>query len=60
MRAVLGAVLTPEVVESRLFAQWDALNWKGKLQWAAKRALLTLGVHGDNEKLFFVARRPPA
>ena len=42
------------------FVNWPQLNWKGKLVALVKKTLLMLGVHGANEKIYFVARKSAA
>ncbi|MEO3432597.1 class I SAM-dependent methyltransferase [Inquilinus sp. CAU 1745] len=39
------------------FSDRRRLNWKGKVLWLIKRALLSLSVHGRDETFLFEARR---
>lgn len=58
MRRALAPTLTVDSVSVRPFVDWAALNWKGRTVAAVKSALSVCGVHGVNENLVFVARRP--
>lgn len=56
LRALLEPGFEVRTVEHRIFPDWGALNWKGRLASAAKVLLLGCGVHGSGERLLFEAQ----
>ncbi len=44
-------------IETRLFVSWKTLNWKGKFAAFFKLIFSKLGIHGQNENLYFEARK---
>ena len=42
----------------KYFVDWKSLNFKGKLTAAVKLLLVALGIHGSNESLVFLGRKP--
>ncbi|MBD1945820.1 methyltransferase domain-containing protein [Coleofasciculus sp. FACHB-712] len=46
-----------EKIKVIYFVLWPELNWKGFLISFLKKGLSVLGVHGQNENLFFVLRK---
>jgi len=57
MRATLADYFDAPSVTRRWFVAWGLLNWKGRLQAAARRALALIGVWGSGHNLVFSARR---
>ena len=60
MRALLSRNFEVEEVFERPFFTWSAANWKGKIEAVVRLLLYRLGVHGSNENIVFVARKPCA
>lgn len=60
IRNLLSADFESVTTRERPFVTWATLNWKGKLQAAARLLLRAFGVHGRQETLVFIARRPCA
>jgi SAM-dependent methyltransferase len=44
-------------VTREYFGDWESLNWKGRLSWAAKKGAVALGVKGSGESFFFSAEK---
>ncbi len=44
-------------VSRHFFAEVRTLNWKGRVSWGIKKTLVGLGVKGDGESFFFLARK---
>jgi len=58
LRKALGAHFTDVRAWERPFVTFGALNWKGKMQGLLRMLLYRCGVHGEQENIVFVARRP--
>ncbi len=46
-----------ETIKVIYFVPWSELNWKGTLSAAIKKTLSILGIHGNAENIFFIARK---
>lgn len=57
LRAFLLEALPRAEVERRWFVAWRLLNWKGRLQAAARRTLASVGLWGSGHNLVFVAEK---
>jgi SAM-dependent methyltransferase len=57
LRSLLDEVLDGAEVRRRWFVAWDLLNWKGRLQAAARKSLAVAGVWGSGHNLVFSARK---
>lgn len=57
MRATLADLFRVESLSEVYFAPWNILNLKGRMLCAIKVGLLTLGVHGSDEKILFRASK---
>lgn len=44
-------------VMKRVFPDWSALNWKGKVQAGVKQVLMHFGIHGARELFLFKGRK---
>ena len=58
LRELLTRSFEVKEISERIFITWGMLNWKGKFGGMVKWFLFRLGVHGSNESLYFVARKP--
>lgn len=56
IRELFNGKLTFKLLERRYFSNYDELNWKGKLSLSMKLALLKLGIYGNGETWFFIAK----
>lgn len=57
LAAKLSMSLEIEKIKVIYFLNWKNLNWKGKLMSIIKKALSVLGLHGNNENIFFVMQK---
>ncbi len=55
--AIFPASLKLEQARAVYFCDWPTLNWKGKAIAVVKKALLSAGVHGTNENIYFAAHK---
>jgi len=55
MRDTLGRYFDVDTAKVRLFVSWKMLNWKGKISAFIKLVLFSIGVHGRDENLVFIA-----
>ncbi|HKZ80422.1 MAG TPA: class I SAM-dependent methyltransferase [Pyrinomonadaceae bacterium] len=55
--SLFPAKLRVERIRVIYFADWSALNWKGRVLAVVKRALLSAGVHGTYESIYFRAKK---
>jgi ubiquinone/menaquinone biosynthesis C-methylase UbiE len=54
--ALLATHFTDIKISRHFFGEFAALNWKGRMSWIAKKALLKFGVKGNSENYFFLAK----
>jgi SAM-dependent methyltransferase len=57
LASILGEAFDRVDVRRRWFVAWDQLNWKGRLQAAARKSLAVAGVWGSGHNLVFSARK---
>lgn len=57
LRALLSRYFEVEVIEEKHLDSWSQLNWKGKAISLVKRSLLSLGIKGDGNSLYFSAAK---
>jgi cyclopropane fatty-acyl-phospholipid synthase-like methyltransferase len=57
LRDMLSAKFSDVRISRHYFGEGRTLNWKGRLIWTLKRALVALGVKGSLESYFFTAAR---
>ncbi|BFU93737.1 MAG: hypothetical protein NTNFB02_04590 [Nitrospira sp.] len=58
LQEILASHFAIDSVSEKLFITWKDLNWKGKVAGVAKKMLFHLGIHGYDESLCFIARKP--
>jgi SAM-dependent methyltransferase len=54
---LFSEVLTAVLVKPKLFIRWDGLTLKRRIAAVIKLVLFSLGSHGSNETLYFIARK---
>src|SRR5882672_3865730 len=57
LQSLLVEVLDGAEVRRRWFVAWDLLNWRGRLQAAARKSLAVAGVWGSGHNLVFSAQK---
>lgn len=57
LRSLLLEAFSQADVERRWFVAWGLLNWKGRLQAAARRSLAAVGQWGSGHNLVFIAKK---
>lgn len=55
---IISKYFKVEQILERPFVTWSTLNWKGKIQALIKMLLYYVGIHGSNENIVFIAKRP--
>jgi len=54
LETLLRAEFNAVVVKRIYFGAWSTLNWKGKIIWLMKKAMVFLGEKGSDENYYFV------
>jgi SAM-dependent methyltransferase len=57
LQSLLREALDGAEVSRRWFVAWNQLNWKGRLQAAARKSLAVAGIWGSGHNLVFRARK---
>lgn len=58
MRSWLEPHFEVETVTEKVFVSWGTLNWRGKIVEGLRLLRRSLGMPGETDSLFFVARKP--
>jgi len=51
----LSSVFVNPLIKREYFGNYEALNWKGRLGWIAKKIMMVSGIKGAGETFFFSA-----
>ena len=57
LRGLLAEQFRNVAISRHFFGEVRTVNWKGRLSWALKKALVAAGVRGNFESFFFSATR---